>query len=279
MRLRRSCLAVPGSSEKMLAKAATLPADQVFLDLEDAVSPLEKEASRATVVQALQHARLLGQDPRRARERGHHPVVPGRHRRGGRRRRREARLHHDPEGRGRRPAALRRPPADPARDAARDRPPDRHRGPDRERPRHRQPARDRDGHRPHRDDHLRPGRLRGLDRRRPARHRVDRPRLPRRPVALRALEDRHHRPRVRAAGDRRAVHRHQERRRVPPPVPPRPAGRLRRQVGAAPEPGGRRQRGVHAHAGPVRGRPAAARRLPPRHPRSSARARSCTRAR
>src|SRR4029077_905685 len=53
LRLRRSCLAVPGSSEKMLAKAATLPADQVFLDLEDAVSPLEKEASRATVVSAL----------------------------------------------------------------------------------------------------------------------------------------------------------------------------------------------------------------------------------
>ena len=53
MRLRRSCLAVPGSSEKMLAKAATLPADQIFLDLEDAVSPLEKEASRATVVSAL----------------------------------------------------------------------------------------------------------------------------------------------------------------------------------------------------------------------------------
>jgi citrate lyase subunit beta / citryl-CoA lyase len=53
LRLRRSCLAVPGSSEKMLAKAATLPADQIFLDLEDAVSPLEKEASRATVVEAL----------------------------------------------------------------------------------------------------------------------------------------------------------------------------------------------------------------------------------
>ena len=53
MRLRRSCLAVPGSSEKMLAKAATLAADQIFLDLEDAVSPLEKEASRRTVVDAL----------------------------------------------------------------------------------------------------------------------------------------------------------------------------------------------------------------------------------
>ena len=37
----------------MLAKAAQLPADQVFLDLEDAVSPLEKEAARGTVVDAL----------------------------------------------------------------------------------------------------------------------------------------------------------------------------------------------------------------------------------
>ena len=53
-RLRRSCLAVPGSSERMLAKAATLPADMVFLDLEDAVSPLEKtDETRAKVVQAL----------------------------------------------------------------------------------------------------------------------------------------------------------------------------------------------------------------------------------
>ena len=37
----------------MLAKAATLPADQVFLDLEDAVSPLEKEPARGHIVQAL----------------------------------------------------------------------------------------------------------------------------------------------------------------------------------------------------------------------------------
>jgi citrate lyase subunit beta/citryl-CoA lyase len=53
-RLRRSCLAVPASSPKMLAKAATLPADQVFIDLEDAVAPLEKnDASRQNVVDAL----------------------------------------------------------------------------------------------------------------------------------------------------------------------------------------------------------------------------------
>jgi citrate lyase subunit beta/citryl-CoA lyase len=55
MRLRRSCLAVPGSSPKMLDKARTLPADQVFLDLEDAVAPSEKtDATRQHIVEALQ---------------------------------------------------------------------------------------------------------------------------------------------------------------------------------------------------------------------------------
>jgi citrate lyase subunit beta / citryl-CoA lyase len=37
----------------MLAKAAVLPADQIFLDLEDAVSPLEKVDARHKVVDAL----------------------------------------------------------------------------------------------------------------------------------------------------------------------------------------------------------------------------------
>ncbi|MBX7160259.1 MAG: CoA ester lyase [Acidimicrobiia bacterium] len=50
---RRSCLSVPGSSEKMLAKAPTLAQDQSFLDLEDSVAPLEKVASRDLVVKAL----------------------------------------------------------------------------------------------------------------------------------------------------------------------------------------------------------------------------------
>ena len=51
---RRSCHSVPGSNEKFLAKAPTLPADMFFLDLEDAVAPLEKEAARAKVVAAIQ---------------------------------------------------------------------------------------------------------------------------------------------------------------------------------------------------------------------------------
>lgn len=52
-RSRRSVLAVPGSSPKMLDKAQGLPADAVFLDLEDAVAPDAKAAARATVVGAL----------------------------------------------------------------------------------------------------------------------------------------------------------------------------------------------------------------------------------
>jgi citrate lyase subunit beta / citryl-CoA lyase len=55
VRPRRSCLAVPGSSEKMLRKAQGLPADQVFLDLEDAVAPPAKARARAMVADALVH--------------------------------------------------------------------------------------------------------------------------------------------------------------------------------------------------------------------------------
>jgi citrate lyase subunit beta / citryl-CoA lyase len=53
LRSRRSCLAVPGSSPKMLDKAQGLPADQVFLDLEDSVAPLAKVEARKNVVAAL----------------------------------------------------------------------------------------------------------------------------------------------------------------------------------------------------------------------------------
>jgi citrate lyase subunit beta/citryl-CoA lyase len=53
LRSRRSCLAVPGSSQKMIDKARGLPADQVFLDLEDACAPLAKPDARKTIVAAL----------------------------------------------------------------------------------------------------------------------------------------------------------------------------------------------------------------------------------
>ena len=50
---RRSCLSVPGSSERKLAKAPQLAADEVVIDLEDAVAVDAKDAARATTVQAL----------------------------------------------------------------------------------------------------------------------------------------------------------------------------------------------------------------------------------
>lgn len=59
-RPRRSCLAVPGSSVKMLGKAQGLPADQVFLDLEDAVAPLAKPDARKNIVAALNEGDWAG---------------------------------------------------------------------------------------------------------------------------------------------------------------------------------------------------------------------------
>jgi malyl-CoA/(S)-citramalyl-CoA lyase len=52
-RLHRSELAVPGSSTRMLEKAPHAGADVVFLDLEDAVAPDDKEQARANVIDAL----------------------------------------------------------------------------------------------------------------------------------------------------------------------------------------------------------------------------------
>jgi citrate lyase subunit beta/citryl-CoA lyase len=50
---RRSCLSVPGSSDRFIAKAPGVAADMMFLDLEDSVAPLEKEAARAKVATAI----------------------------------------------------------------------------------------------------------------------------------------------------------------------------------------------------------------------------------
>jgi citrate lyase beta subunit len=52
-RLQRSELAVPGSQPGLFKKALESEADCVFLDLEDAVAPAEKEAARANVVSGL----------------------------------------------------------------------------------------------------------------------------------------------------------------------------------------------------------------------------------
>ena len=52
-RLRRVELAVPGSNDRMMEKAAAMDVDYVFLDLEDAVAPAEKVGTRAKIVAAL----------------------------------------------------------------------------------------------------------------------------------------------------------------------------------------------------------------------------------
>ena len=52
-RLQRSELAVPGSSPKMFEKALNSNADYIFLDLEDAVSPMDKVTARQNVIKAL----------------------------------------------------------------------------------------------------------------------------------------------------------------------------------------------------------------------------------
>ena len=52
---RRSCMSSPGSNERFLAKAPTVPADMSFLDLEDSVAPLEKKAARAKVADAIKN--------------------------------------------------------------------------------------------------------------------------------------------------------------------------------------------------------------------------------
>ncbi len=52
-RLQRSELAVPGSNPAMFQKALDGEADYIFLDLEDAVAPGDKERARTNVIQAL----------------------------------------------------------------------------------------------------------------------------------------------------------------------------------------------------------------------------------
>jgi citrate lyase subunit beta / citryl-CoA lyase len=53
LRPRRSNLAIPGSNLRFLEKAKGLPADQVFLDLEDACAPLAKPGARKNIVATL----------------------------------------------------------------------------------------------------------------------------------------------------------------------------------------------------------------------------------
>ena len=62
-RPRRTCLAVPGSSPRFLAKARGLPVDEVFLDLEDAVAPGGQARGPGGGGRGAERRRLGRQDP------------------------------------------------------------------------------------------------------------------------------------------------------------------------------------------------------------------------
>lgn len=51
----RSVLYIPGSNERALEKATTLPVDAIIFDLEDAVTPSAKDEARARLVETLQN--------------------------------------------------------------------------------------------------------------------------------------------------------------------------------------------------------------------------------
>lgn len=57
MAARKTVLAVPGSSDRFIEKARTLPVDALFLDLEDAVAPSAKAEARQRIVAALKDQR------------------------------------------------------------------------------------------------------------------------------------------------------------------------------------------------------------------------------
>ena len=52
-RLNRSELAVPGSQPQLFEKAAQSDVDVIFLDMEDAVAPDDKEQARKNIIEAL----------------------------------------------------------------------------------------------------------------------------------------------------------------------------------------------------------------------------------
>lgn len=58
--MRRSMLFIPGNTPNLLMNGDVLGADSIILDLEDAVSPAEKDAARILVKNALKHLNYKG---------------------------------------------------------------------------------------------------------------------------------------------------------------------------------------------------------------------------
>ena len=61
-RLNRSELAVPGSNPSLFEKAAKSKVDVIFLDLEDAVAPDEKEQARKNILPRVSPKSVHSQD-------------------------------------------------------------------------------------------------------------------------------------------------------------------------------------------------------------------------
>jgi len=61
-RPRRSVLYMPGSNERALEKAKTIPADALIFDLEDAVAPDEKALAREQVCTAVKSGGYGGRE-------------------------------------------------------------------------------------------------------------------------------------------------------------------------------------------------------------------------
>ena len=262
-RLHRSELAVPGTNVRAMEKAPTLGADLVFLDLEDAVAPDDKEQARANVIEALGGQRLVHDGGERAHQRARHPLVLPRRRRCRRGPRQRARHRARAEGGVGLRRRVRRDPVGSDRAAQRvGARPDRHPHPDRDREGHGQRRDDRAcASGPTRGDGLRRRRLRGQRagaddehrRRQPGlrgAHRCRRRRCPRLPlgrsVALRDLADGRRLPRGGPAPDRRPVRGLQRCAGVSERGATRRRAGLRRQMGDPPLPGRAGQRGLHA---------------------------------
>ena len=71
IRRRRSALYLPASNPRAIAKARTLPADIVILDLEDAVAPDAKESAREAAIAAVREGGFGGREVV-IRVNGHH---------------------------------------------------------------------------------------------------------------------------------------------------------------------------------------------------------------
>ena len=76
IRPRRSALYMPGSNARALEKAATLPADGLILDLEDAVAPDAKDLARKQVCEAVKARRFGKRNDKLARNIEEHSPHP-----------------------------------------------------------------------------------------------------------------------------------------------------------------------------------------------------------